>query len=82
MIRDDYSIFICNSMPAGQEYHVLEEEAGPVAQIFAFAPGLAPPLAVQRYFTLVKAGNLDVTQLPPKDQAEVAKRPGGKKKVC
>ena len=50
-------------------------------QLFAFAPGSRlPPKRVERYFTLVKAGNLDLAQLPGKEemQAPLTPPPGTK----
>ena len=53
------------------------------AQLFAFAPGSkGAPKRIERYFTIVKAGNLDVKQLKARQtEADVAIMPKSQNKV-
>ena len=70
-------------LPAGSEYHVLEEHGSGPSQVFAFAPGSrGPPKRIERSFTLVKAGNLDLQQLKTSlKPASTAARPKSQRDV-
>ena len=54
---------------AGLAYHVIEDRSGS-SRVYAFAPGQqAPPMAIQRRFTLIKQKNLDLEEFAAANKA-------------